>query len=512
MKNQTRWAMRLALTTGLTLLFLVAWLWRSQGVTPSYADPGTLYVDGATGSDDSDCSNPADPCATIGDALTQAANGDEIRVAGGTYAEGLFIDIAVRLSGGYEAAGWTRDIVAYETIVDGGGNGSVVVFFTGSDGAILEGFTVTGGETDPGGDGGGINIRPNTGVQTISRCTITNNKSGGVGGGIAVASGATPIISATKIISNEAMLEFGGGLAAWGGASPTLVNVLVAGNSATGVGGLSFGDSGGVLMNVTVANNTSPGVSVSDTPTYTVAITNSILYFNEGHDIQGSGFTISYSDVEQGVLPGPGNISEDPRFADEANGDYHLLGDSPAIDAGTNVGAPATDSEGHPRPMDGDKNGSAITDMGADEFLPDPDLVVIKRATPDVVQPGGQVTYAISVTNTGNMGLHATITDTLPFSVTLGGTPIPPGGTLTPPGGTVVLPDGRVAVTWTAVLTTPGSIWTGMIRVTVDEGSKGPLTNLVEVTSEEGAAGSARVIVNAYKTYLPLVLRPYATP
>ena len=105
MKNQTRWAMRLALTTGLTLLFLVAWLWRSQGVTPSYADPGTLYVDGATGSDDSDCSNPADPCATIGYALTQAANGDEIRVAGGTYAEGLFIDIAVRLSGGYEAAG-----------------------------------------------------------------------------------------------------------------------------------------------------------------------------------------------------------------------------------------------------------------------------------------------------------------------------------------------------------------------------------------------------------------------
>ena len=273
--NRRRWAMQLALITGLILLFPAALLGGLQGVTPVRADPGTLYVDGATGSDGSDCSNPADPCATIGYALTQAGNGDEIQVTQGTYAEGLFIDIAVTLKGGYEAAGWTRNIVAYETIIDRGGNGSVVLFFPGSDGAILDGFTVTGGQTGEGSDGGGIVFLHDAGTQTIHRCTITNNKSGGVGGGIAVKPGATPIISATKIISNEATLEFGGGLAAWGSASPTLVNVLVAGNSATWNGGLSLGGSG-ILMNVTVVNNTSPGVSVSDAPsTYTVAITNS---------------------------------------------------------------------------------------------------------------------------------------------------------------------------------------------------------------------------------------------
>jgi uncharacterized repeat protein (TIGR01451 family) len=502
MENQTklkqaRWAVRLALTTGLALLFLVALV---------RADPGTLYVDGATGSDDSDCSDPADPCATIGYALTQAVSGDEIRVAGGTYAERLFIDLAVTLGGGYEAAGWTRDILAHETIVDGGGSGSVVMFFEGSDGAILDGFIITGGETGAGSDGGGIGIRPNSGVLTISRCTITNNRAGGVGGGIAVATGSAPVILDTKIISNAATMEWGGGVAAYGGSAPTLINVLVADNSAVGgTGGLAL--DAGTLVNVTVANNTPPGVGVFDTPTYTVAITNSILYGNGGLDIQGSNITIGYSDVGQGVLPGPGNISEDPRFVDAANGDYHLLGDSPAIDAGTNVGAPLADLEGDLRPMDGDKDGTAIVDMGIDEFLPNPDLVVVKRATPEEAQPGGQLTYTIYVTNTGNMGLHATITDTLPLSVTLGGTLIPPGGTLTPPGGTVVLPDGRVGVIWTTVLTTPGSGWMGTIHVTVDAGSEGPLSNLVEVTTKEGAAGSARALVNPYRTYLPLVLR-----
>jgi hypothetical protein len=99
----------------------------------------------------------------------------------------------------------------------------------------------------------------------------------------------------------------------------------------------------------------------------------------------------------------------------------------------------------------------------------------------------------------------------LPFSVTLdeasGGTLALPGGTLIPPDGTVVLPNGRVAVVWTDVITAPDGLWMGMIRVTVDEGYDGPLTNLVEVTTKEGATGEARVTVNALKIYLPLVMR-----
>jgi uncharacterized repeat protein (TIGR01451 family) len=138
-----------------------------------------------------------------------------------------------------------------------------------------------------------------------------------------------------------------------------------------------------------------------------------------------------------------------------------------------------------------------------------PGLEVTKQAHPDPVQPGEQLTYTITVINTGSFGLHATVTDTLPFSVTLGGTLIPPGGTLIPPGGTVILPDGRTAVTWTAVLPGPGSLWTGTIVVTVDEGYAGLLTNLVEVTTKEGVMGQARAMVNARKVYLPLVMRGF---
>ena len=101
--------------------------------------------------------------------------------------------------------------------------------------------------------------------------------------------------------------------------------------------------------------------------------------------------------------------------------------------------------------------------------------------------------------------LHATITDTLPLSVTLDETA---GGTLALPGGTVVLPDRRVAVTWTPVITAPGGLWMGTILVTVNESYAGPLTNLVEATTEEGVTGDDSVTVIASRLiYLPLVMR-----
>ena len=55
-------------------------------------------------------------------------------------------------------------------------------------------------------------------------------------------------------------------------------------------------------------------------------------------------------------------------FLDPTNDDYRLQKNSPAVDAGTQVGAPDHDLDGFARPQDGDLDGTSITDMGAYEF------------------------------------------------------------------------------------------------------------------------------------------------
>jgi uncharacterized repeat protein (TIGR01451 family) len=126
-------------------------------------------------------------------------------------------------------------------------------------------------------------------------------------------------------------------------------------------------------------------------------------------------------------------------------------------------------------------------------------LSITKEATPDQVQPGAQLTYAIHIINTGSLDLHATVTDTLP-------THIMPGETS---GGTAIAPGGQI--TWTPTITAPGGVWMETVVVTVEMDYVGPLTNVVQVTTEEGAAGEDSVTVSAIyrQIYLPLVLRAY---
>jgi len=106
-----------------------------------------------------------------------------------------------------------------------------------------------------------------------------------------------------------------------------------------------------------------------------------------------------------GVSPGPHDIAADPRFVDAAAGDFHLLPDSPCIDAGDPYDYPLTDFEGDPRPM------GAAPDIGADEFR---GFGVSKRG-PLAVAPGETITYTLALVNLApSAASSAVLTDTLP--------------------------------------------------------------------------------------------------
>lgn len=62
-------------------------------------------------------------------------------------------------------------------------------------------------------------------------------------------------------------------------------------------------------------------------------------------------------------------VDVSPAFVGVGVGDYHLMAGSPAIDAGTPLNAPAADFDGEARPQDGDGDGFAGYDIGADETM-----------------------------------------------------------------------------------------------------------------------------------------------
>jgi hypothetical protein len=63
-------------------------------------------------------------------------------------------------------------------------------------------------------------------------------------------------------------------------------------------------------------------------------------------------------------------VTGNPRFMNPPLADFHLTGDSPAIDHGSSTGSPGTDVDFEARPQDGDGNGTAAFDIGADEVIP----------------------------------------------------------------------------------------------------------------------------------------------
>lgn len=134
------------------------------------------------------------------------------------------------------------------------------------------------------------------------------------------------------------------------------------------------------------------GVKVHTTPhlpgqdTVTTLIQNNIIADGElGVEVDGTDghqFEVLLNDVHDNSLGNyvgdisdqtglNGNISADPLFRDPAAHDFRLSPASPCVDAGgAGAAVPSTDHAGTPRPVDGNLDGVAESDMGAFEFAP----------------------------------------------------------------------------------------------------------------------------------------------
>ncbi|HSN14662.1 MAG TPA: right-handed parallel beta-helix repeat-containing protein [Anaeromyxobacteraceae bacterium] len=162
------------------------------------------------------------------------------------------------------------------------------------------------------------------------------------------------------------------------GGSPALTNCAINGSTYHGI--IHNAPAGSTLTvdHCTVAFNLRHGAYVFGAGA--TAITNSVIARN-GFGSVGNGVLregtatvdVAWSDVwgnlggdYSGASGGTGCITADPLLA--TTGDPRLTAGSPCIDAGS--GGAAADADGRARPIDGDRNGTAATDMGAFEYVP----------------------------------------------------------------------------------------------------------------------------------------------
>lgn len=279
------------------------------------------------------------------------------------------------------------------TIIDCEGKGCGFEFYMGEDAdSKVAGLTITNGY----GLIGGAIYSSNNSSPLITNCIVKNN-SAVFGGGITCTNGNSyPLITNCQIIANSALV--GGGGVYLSGSSPTIRNCIISGNLAPHGGAIySHNDGNPLISNCTISTNTASNSAgaIYCYKSSNLIISHSILWGNTasstpeilvGNLGAATSIRISYCDIQGGqtsvvldtactVAWGQGNIDLDPHFVNigcqvENNtyigADYHLLEESPCIDAGDPdfvAGPDETDIDGNPR-----KLGKKI-DIGADEFV-----------------------------------------------------------------------------------------------------------------------------------------------
>ncbi|MCA9930794.1 MAG: hypothetical protein KC419_20055, partial [Anaerolineales bacterium] len=208
--------------------------------------PGTRHVAASGAADTTNCTDPANPCATIQYAHDQSVDNDTILISTGTYtdtitrtigasvaAQVVYVEKSLTIRGGYNVA---DSFTSYEPITN-------AVTLSGED--VRRVFFITDGVT-----------------VTLSSLFVENGASALQGvaptaGGAIYNNGANLTITGTWFTANNA--QFGGVLYHKSG-NLNVGNAVFANNSGSGQGGAVYLDSGSTdLINNTFVENTAAG-------------------------------------------------------------------------------------------------------------------------------------------------------------------------------------------------------------------------------------------------------------
>jgi parallel beta-helix repeat protein len=362
---------------------------------------------------------------TIQQGIDVCSDGDTVLVQPGTYIENINFNGHNIVLGSLFLPSQDTVFIS-QTIMDGDTSGSIVTFNHGeSPNAIITGFTIQNGfsingggincfSSDPtirnniingnsaDGNGGGVycdSSSPTISFNMISGNSVYDGDGGGIycwnssnpivsgnmisgnsannGGGICCAPVSAPVISGNVISFNSAAPGgYGGGIYCVA-SNPSISNNVIYSNVATSWllgygGGICFSECGAMLVNNTLALNYARyggGMAILDA-SYPV-LKNSILWENTAPTVPQiliddvSTLAVTYSNIQDSLWPGTGNLSVDPLFRDTAGGDFHLMSTA----CGDSLDSPCID-QGHPAMVDSLLDcswglGTYLSDMGA---------------------------------------------------------------------------------------------------------------------------------------------------